>query len=164
MPISKSRQISKLVDINGKLKGEFIDSDFVSVSGRLGIIVPSGMVVVSSADTLPVTATNGDQAFVTSTNRLYVYSSSGWYNIGLINSSPYWITEPDSDYTLELISIDSDVKIVVLAGDSDNTPLTYIATVDSDFNVAATITHDSDRDNVWIISRKIISKNSNINI
>ena len=154
MPISKSRQISKLVDINGKLKGEFIDSDFVSVSGRLGIIIPSGMVVVSSADTLPVTATNGDQAFVTSTNRLYVYSSSGWYNIGLINSSPYWITEPDSDYTLELISIDSDVKIVVLAGDSDNTPLTYIATVDSDFNVAATITHDSDRDNVWIISRR----------
>jgi|MDSZ01.2.fsa_nt_gb hypothetical protein len=154
MPITKSRQISKLIDLNGKLKDEFTDSDFVIVSGRLGIVAPSGMKVVSSADTLPVTATNGDQAFVTSTNRLYAYSGAGWYNIGLINSSPYWITEPDSDYTLELISIDSDVKIIVLAGDSDNTPLTYIATVDSDFNVAATITHDSDKDNVWVIRRR----------
>ena len=30
----------------------------------------------------------GDQAFVSSNNRLYIWNGSGWYNIALINTNP----------------------------------------------------------------------------
>jgi hypothetical protein len=153
--MSKNRVIAGLIsNSTSRVKKVFTDSDNIVTSASLGVLADTGTTLYSSADTLPTSANNGDMALVTSTNRLYIYSGSGWYNIALVNNTPYWITEPDSDYTLELISIDSDVKIVVLAGDSDDTPLTYIASVDSDFNVAATITHDSDRDNNWIVRRR----------
>ena len=157
MPITKSRKISKVLDVAGKIKTTVIDSDYIVSSGQKSIISPSNNVALvhSSADTLPVSVATGTQALITSTNSLYMHNSSGWYKIATVNNfNPQWSTEPDSDYTLELISIDSDVKITVFATDSDDVPITYTATVDSDFNVAATISHDSDKDNVWIVRRR----------
>ena len=157
MPITKGRKISKVLDVAGKIKTTVIDSDYIVSSGQKSIISPSNNVALvhSSADTLPVSVATGTQALITSTNSLYMHNSSGWYKIATVNNfNPQWSTEPDSDYTLELISIDSDVKITVFATDSDDVPITYTATVDSDFNVAATISHDSDKDNVWIVRRR----------
>jgi len=45
--------------------------------------------VYATVDDLPTSGvTTGQQAFVSATNRLYIWNSSGWYNIALINTNP----------------------------------------------------------------------------
>jgi hypothetical protein len=145
---SKSRYLSTLIDGNGSIKTTQIDSDAIGTSAAKSITAASGTDIYSSADTLPVSADNGDQALVTSTNRLYIYSNGGWYNIALINSTPYWITEADGSYALSTTG--GATIIEILAGDSDGTIPSYTATTDSDFNQIATITQDSD--SRWIVT------------
>ena len=144
---TKSRLLSTLIDGNGSIKTTQIDSDAIGTSAAKSITAASGTDIYSSADTLPVSADNGDQALVTSTNRLYIYSNGGWYNIALINSTPYWITEADGSYALSTTG--GATIIEILAGDSDGTIPSYTATTDSDFNQIATITQDSD--SRWIV-------------
>lgn len=153
MALTKTRKIGKI--LNGNLKiSVVLDSDRIDSSSTKGVYITPTTLVVATTDDLPATSFNGKKALVTSTNSSYMYSN-GWYKLNTSNKfSPYWITEPDSEYTLDLTSIDSDVKIVVLAFDSDDVPITYTAVVDSDFNVSATISHDSDKDNVWIVRRR----------
>ena len=142
MPITKSRRISKLVKLDGNIKEEVFDSDVVALSGSLGIVGGVGMKIVSSADTLPAIGSNGDQAYVTSTNRLYVYTGSGWYNIALVNSSPVFTISPNSTY--ELSTTGAQTNITVLAIDSDESPITYSTVTDSNFDAFASIAKDSD--------------------
>ena len=148
----KNRLLAKIL---GNNEGVITpDSDLLAVASTKNIPTAAGTSVYSSIDDLPSTATIGEKALVISTNTLYLYNS-GWYKIAIINNfNPQWLTEPDSEYTLELSSVDSDLRIVVYATDSDDVPITYTAVVDSDFNVAATVTHDSDKDNVWIVRRR----------
>ena len=150
MPISKGRQIAKLVNLDGNIKEEVFDSDFVAVSGSLGIVGGVSMKIVSSADTLPAIGNNGDQAYVTSTNRLYVYTGSGWYNIALINSSPVFTVSPNSTY--ELSTTGAQTNITVLAIDSDESPITYSTVTDSNFDSFASIVKDSDNGRSFTIT------------
>ena len=92
---------------------------------------------------------NGDQALVTSTNRLYIYSGSGWYNIALINTTPYWSSEAISSY--DLSTTGGSTVITILAVDSEGVPITYTATTDSDFDSIATITKDSDNGRTFTV-------------
>ena len=48
----------------------------------------SSTTVVANVAALPTSAAVGDQAFVTATNRLYLWNGTGWYNIALINTNP----------------------------------------------------------------------------
>ena len=92
-----------------------------------------GVQTYTTAAELPTTGlTAGDQAFITSTGRLYISNSNGWYNIALINQAPYWIEQPNGSYTLS--STGGSTVITILASDSDSTAPTYTATADSDFN------------------------------
>ena len=148
----KNRLLAKILGNNDGLITP--DSDVLAVASTKNIPAGVGTSVYSSIDDLPSTAPTGEKALVTSTNTLYLYNN-GWYRIAIINNfNPQWLTEPDSEYTLELSSVDSDLRIVVYATDSDDVPITYTAVVDSDFNVAATVTHDSDKDNVWVVRRR----------
>ena len=146
---SKSRQLSKLITGEGVIKTSLIDSDALGASASKSVVAASGTAVYSSADTLPTSATNGDQALVTSTNRLYVFTNGGWYNIALINSTPYWSLEASSSYEL---NTDATVTtITLLAVDSEGIPITYTATTDSDFDNIATISKDSDNGRTFTI-------------
>ena len=95
-------------------------------------------------------ATNGDQALVTSTNRLYIYSNSGWYNIALINTSPYFTTLPSATY--QLSTTGAATVITILAVDSEGVPITYTATTDSDFDGIATVIRDSDSGRIFTVT------------
>lgn len=150
--VNKARIIAGLLNTNEKIQP---DSDSVNISyGKGSPPVGGNIDVYSSIDNLPASAVSGTKAFITSTNTLYIYNS-GWYKIATINNfNPQWIIEPASNYTLDFTSIDSDLIITVQASDSDDVPITYTAVIDSDFNVGATITHDSDKDNRWVISRR----------
>ena len=146
----KNRLMARLVATSATVTP---DSDYIATNLTKTQPQAVGLSVYSSIDSLPTSAATGTKAFVTSNSTLYFYNS-GWYKIAIINSfNPQWITEPNSEYTLDFGNIDSDLIITVLASDSDDVPITYTVVTDSDFNVAATITHDSDKDNRWVISR-----------
>ena len=147
---TKSRLLSRLIEGDGSIKTTQIDSDAIGTSAAKSITAASGTTIYSSADTLPVSAAAGDQAFVSSTNRLYISNGSGWYNIALINNTPYWITEADGSYTL---STTGDVTtITILAQDSDGINVVYTAVTDSDFDNIATVTKDSDNGRTFTIT------------
>lgn len=144
--MSTPRQISKILNLANLETNTItasIDSDIVNQTVTLGVTLPVGTISVSSADTLPLSNIQiGQQGFVTSTNRLYIYNGSGWYNIATINSTPYWVTEANASYTL---NTDGTATVVEInAADSDGTTVSYTATGDSDFNLIATVVQDSD--------------------
>ena len=148
--MSKNRIIASLIsNSTSKVKTTLVDSDAVVSSAQLGVSTNAGTLTYSSADTLPASATSGDQAFVTSTNRLYIYSGSGWYNIALVNNTPYWTTEAGSTYSLAKDS--TPTVVTILAVDSDGTHPSYSAVTDSNFDAIATITKDSDSGRVFTI-------------
>ena len=134
-------------------------------------IVPDSDVIVSNAlkssdlggsttyytnvSDLPISAPAFTKALVTSTNTLYQYNG-GWYPIALINNfSPSFITEPNATYTLN--SDGSATTVTVLAQDSDDVPIAYTVVTDSNFDAFATITHDSEKHNVWTITPTVSS-------
>jgi len=147
MALTKTRIIAGLLGANSLIAP---DSDFVNTSYDKGVAVSSGtMSVYSSIDSLPVSASTGKKALVTSTNTLYIYNN-GWYKIAIINNfNPQWITQPNSTYDLAING--TATTITVVASDSDDVPITYTAVTDSDFDLIATVTHDSDKHNTWTI-------------
>ena len=49
----------------------------------------AGVEVYATLDDLPLSGVEeGSQALVDSTDRLYIWSDTGWYNIALINTTP----------------------------------------------------------------------------
>ena len=145
----KNRLMARLVATSATITP---DSDYIATNLTKTQPTAVGLSVYSSIDSLPTSAATGTKAFVTSNNTLYFYNS-GWYKIAIINSfNPQWITEPNSNYTLDLGNIDSELIITVLANDSDEVPITYSVVLDSDANQLINIVHDSDKDNKWRVS------------
>lgn len=141
--MSKNRTIASLIsNASSKIKSVYTDSDAIVTSATLGVTAAAGTAIYSSSDTLPVSANNGDQALVTSTNRLYIFTNGGWYNIALVNTSPYFTTSPNASY--ELSNTGAQTNIEILAVDSEGLNITYSTVADSDFSTFATITKDSD--------------------
>jgi hypothetical protein len=92
---------------------------------------------------LPVTGlTAGTQAFVTSTNRLYVSNGSGWYNTALINATP--ALSLSSSGTIALTP-GSATTITMTATDSDNSDANLVLSLESggDLFKFATVSQDS---------------------
>ena len=82
----------------------------------------------ASIDLLPSTGNDvGDQAFVQATNRLYIWSGSGWYNIALINTTPTWDSngQPAATYELSADSPQTATTITLAASDPEGFPITY---------------------------------------
>ena len=145
----KNRLMARLVATSATVTP---DSDYIATNLTKTQPQAVGLSVYSSIDSLPTSAATGTKAFVTSNSTLYFYNS-GWYKIAIINSfNPQWITQPDSQYTLDLGNIDSELIITVLANDSDEVPITYSVVLDSDANQLINIVHDSDKDNRWRVS------------
>ena len=99
----------------------------------------------STPDDLPTSNnTVGDQAYVTSTNRLYIWTGSGWYNIALVNTTPTWDSGglPEAAYDLDSIG-GSATSIVLSATDPEGLPLTWTYSITDSGNDLATITNDS---------------------
>lgn len=156
MARSKSRRISRLLIGNtDTVRSETVDSDtLVEIASRGDSASGVTTLIYDNVDDLPNSANNGDQAFVTSTNNLYMFTGNGWFRQALINLTPYWITEPNSSYTLDRGNVDSDFVLVIEAGDSDGTNVTYTATLDSDVNIFTDVSKDSDNGRTFNIGLK----------
>ena len=109
------------------------DSWSVAASG-------GGVTTYATIDDLPLSGqSNGAQAFVTGTNRLYIWSDSGWYNIALINTTPS-ISNVASSYTLS--SEGANTFISIVAEDPEGIPITYSIASDTSGDIA-TVTQGS---------------------
>ena len=100
----------------------------------------------ASIDLLPSTGNDvGDQAFVQATNRLYIWSGSGWYNIALINTTPTWDSggQPNATYDLSSDSPQTATTITLAASDPEGFPITYSHVTGGSMDSMATISQDS---------------------
>jgi hypothetical protein len=105
--------------------------------------------VYATVDNLPGTATTGDQAFVSGTNRLYIWNGSGWYNIALINTNPT-ISGVSSSY--DLATDGTATVITITATDPEGLPITYSLLSDTSGNVATVTQGTGANTNVFTIT------------
>lgn len=116
----------------------------------------SGVTVYATADLLPGTANAGDMAFVTATNRLYLWNGSGWYNIALINTTPS-ISGVNSSY--DLASDGTATVITITAVDAEGLPITYSIASDTSGNIATVTQGTGASSNVFTITPSTDSAN-----
>ena len=121
--------------------------------GAAGATGPAGAdgsaAVYATVDDLPGTASAGDQAFVTASNRLYLWNGSGWYNIALINTTPS-ISGAASSYTLAIDGTATTVTIT--ATDPEGLPITYSIASDTSGNIATVSQGTGSNTNVFTIT------------
>ena len=120
--------------------------DIVTESGEA---VSQGTSTYATPDVLPLTGNStGDTAFVESTDRLYIWNGSGWYNIALINTAPSITSGGAGSY--ELATDGTPTVITLVAEDPEGIPITwsYSVTSGSLGNTAAV----SQVDNVFTIT------------
>ena len=68
---------------------QWVQATTPGADGAAGAAGAAGSAAVyATIDLLPASANTGDQAFVTGSNRLYLWNGTGWYNIALINTNP----------------------------------------------------------------------------
>ncbi len=117
------------------------------VQGLVGSNVANS--VYSTIDDLPLSGVvAGAQAYVSATNRLYLWSGAGWYNIALINTAPTITTEGDASY---ILALDGTATVVTLeANDPEGIPITWsYAVTTGSLGSTATV---SQADNVFTIT------------
>ena len=87
----------------------------------------------------------GEQALVigdSSTDRLYIWEGSAWYQVALIQNSPTFTTSPDAEYALATDGVTTTV-ITLAATDPEGFPVTFSATTNVGFDSIATLSQDS---------------------
>ena len=100
----------------------------------------------ASIDLLPNTGNDvGDLAFVRATDRLYIWSGEGWYNIALINTTPTWDSggQPAGSYVLDADSPQTATTITLAASDPEGFPVSYNYVTGGSMDSIATISQDS---------------------
>ena len=110
----------------------------------------AGVTVYADIDALPLSGiTEGSMALVDSTDRLYIWSDTGWYNIALVNTTP---TISGVNAAYDLATNGTATVITITATDPEGIPITY--SLDSDTSgTAATVTQGTGANtHVWTIT------------
>jgi len=98
---------------------------------------------------------NGDQAFVTANNNLYIYSGTGWYKVATVqNDSPTAITGVSGSYSLAIDG--TPTVITAVSTDPEGFPLTWTYST-SGLGSIATV---SQADNVFTITPSTTEANA----
>ena len=129
------------------LAGILDDQDLSSKQVNITSIPEVGsLTVISNFSSLPASASIGEQAFVTENNSIYIFDDGGWRRTQFVNTfNPYWESQPSSSYSYT--DTGANFTIEVAARDSDEVPLIFTATTDSDFLNIASVTVDSESAN-----------------
>lgn len=86
----------------------------------------------TSIDSLPISGVSaGSSAYVTSSQRYYIYEGSGWYNIAVVNYAPTMSLSPSGTIILSNDGVTTST-VTITATDPEKDGLTY--TVESDGN------------------------------
>lgn len=109
-----------------------------------------GVTVYATINDLPLTGvTEGAMALVDATDKLYIYSDTGWYSIAIVNTSPT-ISGVASSYTLSTNG--SATVVTVTATDPEGFPLTYSIVSDTSGNTATVTQGTGSNTNQWTIT------------
>ena len=114
----------------------------------------SAVATYSLASQLPLSDnTTGALAFVSETNRLYVWSGTGWYNVATIESAGASISGVSASYTL---ATDGTPTVVTLSQSGLTSPTWSYAVTSGSLGRTATVTQS---DNVFTITPSTLAKN-----
>jgi len=136
--MSNGRNLGLLLGTSTTIQSSDIDADLLQE-----IVAPAAESYNTSND-LPASGNQvGDQVFVADTNRLYIWTGAGWYNIALINQTPTWDSGglPEAAYDLDSIG-GSATSIVLSATDPEGLPLTWTYSITDSGNDLATISNE----------------------
>jgi hypothetical protein len=113
-----------------------------------GAIAPSIYQVYANAVDLPTSSVvTGKMAFVSSTNKLYIWSGIAWFNIALVNAAP---TITGSSATYALTRDGTPTVITLSATDPEGLPITWAyAVTTGSLGTTATV---AQADNVYTIT------------
>ena len=118
-----------------------------------GVDTPLSVDVYANISELPLSGVNaGQQAFVESSNALYISNGSGWYSISLVNTNPSITAVEDASANTTPFTLATDgtaTVITITAADPEDVPLTYSYTVSSGSLNGSTV---SQADNVFTIT------------
>jgi len=124
-----NRKIADLINAQGDVKQDktlAINAEQMDSAQAADVTDNKKIAYYDSLNLLPIAnLTNGDRAFVgTDSNnaRLYISNGSGWYNTGMVNTSPAAIFD-DSSYSID--SADDTLLITLGDSDFDQANLTY---------------------------------------
>ena len=105
--------------------------------------------VYANIAALPTSGTAGDMAYVTATNRLYIWTGTGWYNIALINNNP---TISGVNATYDLAMDGTATTVTITATDPEGLPITYSIASDTSGNTATVTQGTGANTNVFTIT------------
>ena len=119
----------------------------IRYSGVADAGVAGGTDAYTNTTDLPTSNVDtGTMAYVSSTNKLYMWNGSAWFNIAIVNQAPTAITGNAGSYTLA--SDGTPTTITLVSTDPEGFPLTWSATTSGDTQVA-TVTN---ADNVFTVT------------
>ena len=152
-PAGLTQGIDALTDVDistsAPTNGQILE--YNSTSGKF---VPAdssaGVTVYATINDLPLTGvTEGSMALVDSTDKLYIFSDTGWYSIALVNTSPS-ISGVNPSYTLAMDG--TALTISVTASDPEGIPITYSIVSDTSGNIATVAQGTGSNTNQWTIT------------
>ena len=140
--------------------GQAVKLNNITTAGGLSV---SGLTTYTTKANLPSgydSDNAGSLGFTTDSDKLYIHTGQGWFNVGIINTTPVWDTQPSASYALATDATayknGTATNITLKAHDSEGMSLTWTYTADTAFNNMAYIELDSssDSDSKWIIEPK----------
>ena len=133
---SKSRLLSSVVNKSESLIGASLSNpNDVNLQA-----LETAATQYTGVTTLPASGYIGEQAFVASTNRLYIWTGTGWFNIALVNTDPTISSAGNANYTM---SYGTPITVDVDASDPEGLGLLYSYYTSDSIGNIATITNDS---------------------
>ena len=138
MAISKGRALSATVNSATSLIKSSIDGTVTTAT-----IEQSAQQYANAAALPSVGNTFGEMALVQSTNRMYVWNGSGWYNVALINTNPTFTTSPAASYEFDGDSPRNNITITVAASDPESLGVSFSFETGGSMDSMASVTQDS---------------------
>ena len=138
MAISKGRALSATVNSASSIIKSSIDG-----TATIATLEQSAQQYANAAALPSVGNTFGEMALVQSTNRMYVWNGSGWYNVALINTNPSFTTPPDANYAFDDDSPRSNITITVAATDPESLGVSFSFETGGSMDSMASVTQDS---------------------
>jgi len=138
MTISKGRALSATVNSATSLIKSSIDGTVTTTT-----LEQSAQQYANAAALPSVGNTFGEMALVQSTNRMYVWNGSGWYNVALINTNPVFTTSPAASYEFDGDSPRNNITITVAASDPESLGVSFSFETGGSMDSMASVTQDS---------------------
>ena len=130
-----------------KSLGQAVKTNNIASDGSLAVL---GVTAYDSSGLLPTSYDSnnaGSLGFAKDSDRLYVHTGQGWFNIAIINTTPIFTTSPSASYALAADATaynnGTATTITLAARDSEGFPLTWSYSANSAFNNIAYVSNDS---------------------